>query len=143
MTTARRRRGPSPGSVPPRTSAVELTDRFRAVAERVTSAVGTPWALVAAVAVVGVWALTGPLFHFSDTWQLVINTGTTIVTFLMVFVIQTSQNREAKAIHIKLDELIRATRGARNALMDEEHETEARIREDEARVRELAKRARR
>jgi len=107
-------------------------DRFRAVSDRVTQAVGTPWALCLAVLVVLVWAVTGPIFHFSDTWQLVINTGTTIVTFLMVFVIQTSQNRDAKAIHLKLDELIHATPRARNALIDEEHESEARMREDEA-----------
>ena len=65
-----------------------------------------------------VWALTGPTFHFSDTWQLIINTGTTIVTFLMVFLIQNTQNRDAKAVHLKLDELIRALKGARNKLVD-------------------------
>jgi low affinity Fe/Cu permease len=69
------------------------------------------------VSVIGVWATTGPLFHFSDTWQLVINTGTTIVTFLMVFLIQNTQNRDAHAIHLKLDELIRANKHARNALL--------------------------
>ena len=118
-------------------------DRFRAVSDRVTQAVGTPWALCLAVLVVLVWAMTGPIFHFSDTWQLVINTGTTIVTFLMVFVIQTSQNRDAKAIHLKLDELIHATPRARNALIDEEHESEARMREDEARAQRQADRAHR
>jgi low affinity Fe/Cu permease len=121
----------------------ELADRFRAVSDRVTQAVGTPWAMMLAVLLVVVWALTGPIFHFSNTWQLVINTGTTIVTFLMVFVIQTSQNRDAKAIHLKLDELIHATPRARNALIDEEHETEARMRADEADARREAARARR
>jgi low affinity Fe/Cu permease len=76
-------------------------------------AVGSPWAFVSAVAVVLAWAVSGPMFGFSDTWQLVINTGTTIVTFLMVFLIQNTQNRDAQAIHLKLDELVRALKGAR------------------------------
>ena len=106
-----------------------LIDRFRSVAEH--GAVGMPWAMAAAVLLVLVWAVTGPLFDFSDTWQLVINTGTTIVTFLVVFAIQTSQNRESRALHLKIDELIRATPRARNALMNEEHESEARVKADE------------
>ena len=85
---------------------------------------GSPFALLIAVAVILIWALTGPLFAFSDTWQLAINTGTTIVTFLMVFVIQNSQNRDSKAIHAKLDELIRAIDSARNEFMDAEEEPE-------------------
>jgi low affinity Fe/Cu permease len=93
-------------------------DFFRKFAHRTSSGVGSPWAFLTAVAVIVVWALTGPLFHFSDTWQLVINTGTTIVTFLMVFLIQNTQNRDAVAIHLKLDELIRALKGARNRLVD-------------------------
>src|SRR5207244_6722088 len=75
-------------------------------------------AFLTAVLIVLIWAATGPIFHFSDTWQLIINTGTTIVTFLMVFLIQNTQNRDAKAMHLKLDELIRAIRGARNRLVD-------------------------
>ena len=97
-----------------------MRDAFRRLAERITAAVGTPWAMLLAVGVVLLWAVTGPLFGFSDTWQLAINTGTTVVTFLMVFVIQASQNREARATQLKLDELIRAMKGARNELIDVE-----------------------
>ena len=79
---------------------------------------GRPTSFTLAVAVIVVWATTGPLFHYSDTWQLVINTSTTVITFLMVFLIQNSQNRDAEATHVKLDELIRAMEGAHNALLD-------------------------
>jgi low affinity Fe/Cu permease len=117
---------------------VSLADRFRHWSDALTSAVGTPWAMLAAVAVVVAWALTGPIFGFSDTWQLVINTGTTIVTFLMVFAIQTSQNRESTALHLKIDELIRAHPSARNRLMTEELASEAEIEEDEREMMERA-----
>src|SRR5262249_44480033 len=97
---------------------------FRAFAKRVSEMVGTPAAFFTGVAITLVWGLTGPIFHYSDTWQLVINTGTTIVTFLMVFLIQNTQNRDSKAIHLKLDELIRAVASARNRLVDLEHCTD-------------------
>ena len=95
-----------------------MREGFRRLAGAITTAVGSPWALLTAIAIVIAWALSGPIFGFSDTWQLAINTGTTVVTFLMVFVIQASQNREAKATQLKLDELIRAVRGARNSMID-------------------------
>jgi low affinity Fe/Cu permease len=101
-----------------------MRDRFNRIAARVTATLGSPLALLLAVAIIVVWAVTGPLFDFSDTWQLAINTGTTVVTFLMVFVIQNSQNRDSKAIHAKLDELIRAIESARNEFMDAEEEPE-------------------
>jgi low affinity Fe/Cu permease len=93
---------------------------FRVFAVKTAAAMGTPWAFVLALATIVVWALSGPLFHYSDTWQLVINTGTTIVTFLMVFVIQHTQNRDTAAMRVKVDELIRAVHGARNSMINAE-----------------------
>ncbi len=93
---------------------------FRRLAQATAQAVGTPWTFLVAVLVVVLWGVSGPAFHFSDTWQLVINTGTTIITFLMVFLIQNTQNRDAKVMQLKLDELIRATHTARNRLLDME-----------------------
>jgi low affinity Fe/Cu permease len=95
-----------------------VRDAFRVFARQASAVLGTAWAFVIALAIIIVWALTGHIFHYSDTWQLIINTGTTIVTFLMVFLIQNTQNRDAKAIQLKLDELIRAVSGARNKMMD-------------------------
>ena len=113
--------------------------RFAKIMSRLT---GRPIAFLLAVAVVLVWALTGPLFGFSDTWQLVINTGTTIVTFLMVFLIQNTQNRDTEALQIKLDELLRATKGAHNALLDLEELEEKELDAIRARYESLAARAR-
>ena len=98
---------------------------FERISGKVAAWTGRPAAFMAAVAVIAIWAVTGPLFAFSDTWQLVINTGTTIVTFLMVFLIQNAQNRDASAIQAKLDELIRAVGHARNEFIGIEHLTEA------------------
>src|SRR5438128_10537101 len=102
---------------------------FENAAERVAMATGRPSAFVGAVMIIVIWAVTGPLFHWSDTWQLVINTGTTIVTFLMVFLIQNTQNRDAKAMQLKLDELIRAVSKARNELVDVENSDDDKIEE--------------
>ena len=98
-----------------------VSDAFRCFAQRSSSVLGSAWAFCGAVLIIVVWLVTGPTFHFSDTWQLIINTATTVVTFLMVFLIQNTQNRDAKAMHLKLDELIRAVKGARNQLVDLEN----------------------
>jgi low affinity Fe/Cu permease len=95
-----------------------VQDAFRVFARNSSIILGSAWAFTMAVLVIIIWGATGPTFHFSDTWQLIINTGTTIVTFLMVFLIQNTQNRDAKAVHLKLDELLRAIKGARNELVD-------------------------
>src|SRR3990167_4301667 len=95
-----------------------MNDIFHKFAVVVSKFVGNPLSFLAAFLIIGVWALTGPIFGFSDTWQLVINTGTTIITFLMVFVIQNTQNRDAKAMQLKLDELIKAHKAARDELID-------------------------
>jgi low affinity Fe/Cu permease len=95
-----------------------LRDKFRIVARRIALIAGEPWVFGIALASLILWGLTGPLFHYSDTWQLVINTGTTIVTFLMVFLIQNTQNHDQKALHLKLDELLRAIKPARTSLVD-------------------------
>ncbi len=95
-----------------------VSDAFRLFSRRSSMVLGSAWAFGGAILIIVVWGLTGPMFHYSNTWQLIINTGTTIVTFLMVFLIQNTQNRDAKAVHLKLDEVIRALKGARNQLID-------------------------
>jgi low affinity Fe/Cu permease len=95
-----------------------MHELFRRIAHHTSLIVGSPWTFLTSLLIIILWAISGPFFHFTDTWQLIINTGTTIVTFLMVFLIQNTQNRDAKAIHLKLDELIKATKGARNQMID-------------------------
>ena len=115
---------------------------FTRLAKSTARAAGRPWAFALAAAVIVTWLVTGPLFHFSDTWQLVINTGTTIITFLMVFLIQNTQNRDAEAVQVKLDELLRVTAGAHNALLDLEELEEADLARIRAGYGRLAMRAR-
>ncbi|MFL5378577.1 MAG: low affinity iron permease family protein [Myxococcales bacterium] len=109
---------------------------FRALSYKVSSCAGSYWAFIAAAGLVILWLVTGPIFHFSDSWQLVINTGTTIITFLMVFLIQSTQNRDGKAIQLKLDELIRSSR-ARNVFAALEDADEDEIKRFEEEFREL------
>ncbi len=114
-----------------------MQETFRKIAHSASNHVGSPWAfLLSMLAVIG-WALSGPLFDYSDTWQLVINTATTVITFLMVFLIQNTQNRDAKALHLKLDELLRAMQGARNELVDLEDMTDEELAKLEKEFREL------
>jgi low affinity Fe/Cu permease len=115
-------------------------DRFRRFAHLTADAMGSPWVFFVAVGLVLAWAVTGPIFHFSDAWQLVINTGTTILTFLMVFLIQNTQNRDAKAIQLKLDELIRAVEGARTKLVSLEDMSDDEITELQGQFRRLHER---
>lgn len=114
-----------------------FNDAFHSIAQKTSGAVGSPWASLVALLIIIIWAATGPIFGFSDTWQLVINTGTTIVTFLMVFLIQNTQNRDAKVMHLKLDEVIRALKDARNTLIDLEEMSEAELANLEAEFRKL------
>ena len=95
-----------------------MNEAFRKFANKTSDAMGSPWAFIAAVLLILAWAISGPMFGFSEVWQLVINTGTTIITFLMVFLIQNTQNRDAKAMHLKLDELLRGVEGARTGMVD-------------------------
>lgn len=114
---------------------------FSRFALRVSEASGSPRAFAGACAVIVVWAAVGPVFHWSDSWQLVVNTGTTIVTFLMVFLLQSTQNRESRALHLKLDELIRSQTRARNIFADLEHATDEELAELEGEFRRIRARA--
>ena len=118
-----------------------VRDAFRCFAQRASVLLGSAWAFCGAVFVIVVWLVTGPTFHFSDTWQLIINTATTVITFLMVFLIQNTQNRDAKAMHLKLDELIRAVKGARNQLVDLEELSDDELKKLEEQFQGLRKQA--
>src|ERR1051326_4136856 len=125
-------------AIPPHSTSEEVRDVFSKFAQITSHATGHPIAFLVALLVVVVWGATGPIFNYSDTWQLVINTGTTIVTFLMVFLIQNSQNRDSAAIQVKLDELIRVST-ARNSFVGIEHLTDDELDDIRARCENLAK----
>src|SRR5438874_11746079 len=118
-----------------------MNKSFRKFANSVSNAAGNPGTFLLALLVVATWALTGPVFNFSNTWQLVINTGTTIVTFLMVFLIQNTQNRDGKAMQLKLDEIIRALKKARNELVDVEDLSDEELNKLEEQFKRLRKKA--
>ena len=122
--------------------ATKSTSSFGRFAKWTSHVSGTPCSFAIAVSVIVVWAVSGPIFHFTDTWQLVINTGTTIVTFLMVFLIQNTQNRDSQAIQVKLDEIIRCTKGAHNALLNLEELEEQDLSRIQKEYSEIAERAR-
>jgi low affinity Fe/Cu permease len=113
---------------------------FHHLAKETSTAVGRPKSFFIAVAIIVLWAVTGPIFHYSDTWQLIINTGTTIVTFLMVFLIQNTQNRDSRAVHLKLDELLRANRSARSRLVDLEDMSDEELKDLENEFAQLRQR---
>lgn len=115
-----------------------MGDHFHRFSERAARAVGSSWAFLLALGVIFVWALTGPAMRYSDTWQLLINTGTTVVTFLMVFLIQNSQNRDSRVIGLKLDELLRAVEGARTELVGLDRMSEAELEEVQIEFQRLA-----
>ena len=118
-----------------------VSDAFRLFARRSSIILGSAWAFAGAVLVILVWLLTGPTFHFSDTWQLIINTATTVITFLMVFLIQNTQNRDAKATQLKLDEVIRALKDARNELVDLEDLSDEDLKKLEEQFKQLRQKA--
>lgn len=117
-------------------------DSFRQISKRTAEIVGTPAAFLGSVFLIVIWGCSGPFFHFSDTWQLVINTGTTIITFLMVFLIQNTQNRDSRAVHLKLDELIKALHGARNSVIDLDSLSDEQLRELEQEYKKLCTKVR-
>ena len=119
-----------------------IRDLFNTIAKKASKAAGTPWVFCLALGLILAWALSGPVFGFNDTWQLAINTGTTIVTFLMVFLIQHTQNADTAALHLKLDELIRVLRDADNILLDMEEMDDQKLEELRQRYEALAEKAR-
>ena len=119
-----------------------MKEQFRRFARYTSNMLGSSWAFFAAVFTVLIWVLSGPYFRYSDAWQLAINTGTTIITFLMVFIIQNTQNRDSRAIHLKLDELIKAAHGARNSMIDLDRLTDDELRELEVEYKKLCDRRR-
>lgn len=123
-------------------ASMTISERFSNFSRRISNLSGRPATFILACTIVIIWLTTGPLFSFSDTWQLVINTGTTIVTFIMVFLIQNTQNRDSEATQIKLDELIRAHEGAHNALLDLEELTQEQLEAIKKKYEDLAKAAR-
>ena len=127
---------------PPTPNGKSSTVSFSRFATRVSTIAGSAWIFLLACLGIAIWLLTGPYSHYSDTWQLIINTGTTIITFLMVFLIQNTQNRDSHAVQLKLDELIRAVTGAHNALLDLEELEEADLERFRVRYEELARAAR-
>jgi len=139
----RRKNGKNGGTNSPaeRDLFCKIRDAFGVFARKTSNILGSAWAFVIALLIIVVWAVTGPTFHYSDTWQLIINTGTTIVTFLMVFLIQNTQNRDAKAVHLKLDELIRALGPARNKLVDLEKLSDDELKTLETEFEKLRKKA--
>jgi low affinity Fe/Cu permease len=118
-----------------------VSDAFRGFARRSSTLLGSAWAVSGAILVIIVWLVTGPAFHFSDTWQLIINTATTVITLLMVFLIQNTQNRDAIAVHLKLDELIRAVVGALNQLVDLENLSDEDLKKLEEQFQRLRRQA--
>src|SRR5215831_11369875 len=120
-----------------------MKELFRLFAQKTSQAVGSSWAFILAVLIIIAWAVTGPVFHYSDTWHLIINTGTTIVTFLMVFLIQNTQNRDSKALNLKLDEIIRAVKGARNQLINLEGLSDVELKSFEKQFERVRKKAER
>ncbi|RQR62738.1 low affinity iron permease family protein [Burkholderia sp. Bp9126] len=132
---------PAAGATPAPTYSHPVTRAFERFAARITTWAGSPVAFGTAVAVTAVWLATGPLFHYSDAWQLVINTGTTIITFLMVFLLQRNQNRDSVALHLKLDELVAATRSASDQVIGIEDASEDELRRLAKAYLDLAHRA--
>lgn len=138
---SRKKQNGKDGCVDERDFFCRIRDAFGVFARKTSSVLGSAWAFVCAILIIVIWATTGPAFGYSDTWQLIINTGTTIVTFLMVFLIQNTQNRDAKAVHLKLDELIRALGGARNKLVDLEKLSDDDLKALESEFEKLRKKA--